>query len=115
MRITDRDSDRVAARAVGASAKNGSQYALRIYIWAAVATFAITAVELLMVFGGVSGARLVLVPLMLVNFAVGALFYQGLWYEVPVHQALFGMGFLFGVLALFGLVILVGLGRIVRP
>jgi len=115
VRITDRDSDHDAARAVGVSVRNGPRYALHIYIGAAVATFAVTATELLLVFGGVSGARLMLVPLMLVNFAVGALLYQGLWYEAPMHQALFSMGFLFGVLALFGLVVLTGLGTIVRP
>jgi|GEM_PF-1758458 hypothetical protein len=85
---------------------------VKVFVGAAVATFLVTAVELLLALLAFPGTRPALVLLMVANFALGALFYQGLWYDRPLYRALFGLGFLFGVVATLGIAFLLGLGRI---
>lgn len=88
---------------------------LRGYAACAALTLALTAAEMLLVFGGARTARVLLPPLMLANFGAAAAFYQGLWFDRPLHRAIFTAGLFFGLLTFSALAVLLRLGSLARP
>jgi hypothetical protein len=98
-----------AGAAVREPAEAQARRATRTYLATGAATFLITTLQLLLLSG--QGLRPLLVPLMLVNFSVAALFYQGLWHEAPLYKATFGIGFFFGLVTLVGVAFMLQLGR----
>jgi hypothetical protein len=85
------------------------------YLVTGAVTFAIAALELLLVYMGAPGAKQALVPLLAADFVVAALFYQGLWYERPMYKVIMAIGVFFGLFTFLGLVLMLGLGTLVRP
>ncbi len=85
---------------------------MAVYLLTALATFAITAIELLII--NAEGAKPLLWPLMGINFGLAALFYQGLWYEKVEYKVIFGTGVLLGVLVIAALAAMLPLGLNVR-
>ncbi len=85
---------------------------MAVYLLTALATFVITAIEVLIV--NIEGMRPILVPLMAVNFGIAALFYQGLWYERVEYKVTFAVGVLLGVITVAGLAAMLPLGMGVK-
>ncbi len=85
---------------------------MAVYLLTGLATFVITAIEILII--NYEGFKPILVPLLAVNFGIAALFYQGLWYEHVMYKLIFGVGLLLGVITLVGLMVMLPLGTIVH-
>lgn len=75
-----------------------------------------TAIEVLVVNTGVLPGlqKLLIVALMTANFALSALYYQGLQHDSAVHKVTFAVGVFLGLLVAVSLLVLMQLGLTLR-
>lgn len=99
-----------------AAAQTQAHPSMTTYLIAGVITFLITALELVIVYtDALAGVmKPLIVALLTINFAVAALYYQGLYYEDTASKVTFITGAVIGIIVAVSLPVLLQLGLIVR-